>query len=141
MKICNKCNTSKPLDDFYKMLSPDGHHYSCKDCVRENRRSRYANCPTDEKKEIIVKQRTFSHAWREMNKVSKPKELQSRNIRIAERLATQSKTCRKCQVEKCFEDFHKHVMNRDGHAYDCKMCANQARKAYYSKIRKQAKND
>lgn len=42
MKYCKKCNTSKPLEDFYKHNgTKDGRHSVCSDCAKAAKKVRY----------------------------------------------------------------------------------------------------
>lgn len=37
-KVCNVCNREKPLSEFHRLTSsPDGHQYTCKVCMKEQR--------------------------------------------------------------------------------------------------------
>ena len=37
-KVCNVCKREKPLSEFHRLAtSPDGHQYTCKECVRKRR--------------------------------------------------------------------------------------------------------
>lgn len=43
-KVCTKCQTSKPLNDFnFKVRAADIRHPYCKECGKELTRSHYAN--------------------------------------------------------------------------------------------------
>ena len=46
MKTCNKCETEKPLEDFYRHpKTRDGRTPTCKHCSREYRNRKARECP------------------------------------------------------------------------------------------------
>lgn len=50
MKQCSRCREEKPLEGFYSDRSKrDGRHTVCKECVKKDRRDRYAADPQKHK--------------------------------------------------------------------------------------------
>lgn len=48
MKACSRCRVEKPLVEFTtRRASRDGHSASCKECLNEMKRTRYAENPVD----------------------------------------------------------------------------------------------
>ena len=60
-KTCSKCKVEKLISEFYKnQRNKEGRDYSCKDCVRENRRIHYRN--------NLEKERQRHRLYRESNR-------------------------------------------------------------------------
>ena len=51
MKTCNKCNTTKPLTEFYKKKdNNDGFENKCKECNYQTPETQDWFCPIDKSK-------------------------------------------------------------------------------------------
>lgn len=100
-KRCVRCETSKPLSEFYRNShSSDGYQSYCKACAEEaTRRSREKNA-------------------------------EAQRLRWAEKLARPAedgvKTCTKCGETKPLLDFYRHRGTKDGRATYCAECQKAA---------------
>jgi len=55
MKTCSRCETEKPSVEFYAdKTKSDGRHGTCKECVKRDRRERYAADPQKYKDRMSV---------------------------------------------------------------------------------------
>lgn len=61
MKICYKCKTSKPLDNFAKGKGSDGKHSWCRTCVSENRKQSYQTNPESRLKDQLWSRYRLRH--------------------------------------------------------------------------------
>ena len=95
MKICSKCKTNKPSDEFYDGCkdTPDGKQRWCKLCMKASAKNRYDSDPEKFRKN------TREYYVRNRNKV----------LAYGERYFQEHREYFK---EKCKESWHKHKIKR-----------------------------
>jgi hypothetical protein len=87
MKICKKCNISKPLFDFHKRPeTKDGRRTDCKECFQKASKKRWENLPKEERQRRNEKLR-LKHMYG-----LTPEEVQ-------DKLIEQANKCFICNVE------------------------------------------
>lgn len=64
-KVCNVCKLEKPLSEFHRLAtSPDGHQYTCKDCVKK-RRAKYRDAQNAHNRGVRAEERRELAWYRE----------------------------------------------------------------------------
>lgn len=93
MKTCTRCDTTKPISDFYKRKdSKDGHHWQCKQCIRDQVNARYAQT-------AVRKGHARRDDWRETER-----------------------RCTACDTWKPWEEFGPRKTGRNGRSPRCLSC-------------------
>jgi hypothetical protein len=111
MKLCNKCNTKLPLDNFGSDKGKsDGKRTVCKECTNKAQQIRKAEKSKEKKlaKEVIEKT-------------------------SLKQKSSVTKTCNKCQQVKSIDDFPTDKYTKGGVRYECRMCHNAYAREYKRK--------
>lgn len=92
-KLCIKCETEKPIDQFYKnKIRKDGHYPYCKECCYKDYRKRYEKSEVHQ--QAIVNRKYYDETREEREKAIKRRYSQSEKGKASQRRYSKTEKCR-----------------------------------------------
>ena len=154
-KSCTKCNTVKPLGDFFPASQHvDGKQNKCKECAKssqaeyiENKR-KTEEIPTEKQCSNCKLIKLLDQYYTDNNAFDKKgtkckdcvKLVYTREKNENERKNIIEYQCSKCKITKPIDNFHSLPRSLTGHKYACKQCVTQKVKDNYYKHREKFLN-
>eukprot|EP00884_Botryococcus_braunii_P000533 jgi/Botrbrau1/10480/Bobra.0133s0084.2 len=141
LKLCRRCNVSKPVSDFYKSkANSDGYDGRCKtcdavQCAERRKRKQRVEAPTVEYKTCrrcgctkqsgdFYRNKTNPDGLYNNCKACFAADASARRDRMAplEQRTVPQKICKRCKTPKPAADFYKNKLMSDGLYSHCKEC-------------------